>query len=95
VLATKVERATTLTTTSSTVVSNGSARCSSSIVPVICSEWPYASNVASSIIAQPHVVASLFVQKQPSVSLEKMLLVCFQAMKESGLTWPLIAEDEQ
>jgi hypothetical protein len=35
------------------------------------------------------------VQKQLGVSLEKMLLVCFQAMKESGLTWPLITEDEQ
>ena len=51
--------------------------------------------------AQPHVVASLLVQKQLGVSLEKMdflidiLLICFQAMKESGLTWPLITEDEQ
>ena len=41
------------------------------------------------------------VQKQLGVSLEKMdflvqfLLICFQAMKESGLTWPLITEDEQ
>jgi len=24
-----------------------------------------------------------------------MLLICFQAMKESGLSWPLITEDEQ
>ena len=24
-----------------------------------------------------------------------LLLICFQAMKESGLTWPLITEDEQ
>ena len=50
---------------------------------------------------QPHVVASFLVQKQLGVSLEKMdflvdiLLICFQAMKESGLTWPLITEDEQ
>lgn len=35
------------------------------------------------------------------VSFEKMeflleiLLICFQAMNESGLTWPLITEDEQ
>jgi hypothetical protein len=41
------------------------------------------------------------IQKQLGVSLEKMdfivdiLLICFQAMKESGLTWPLITEDEQ
>ena len=51
--------------------------------------------------AQPHVVASLLVQKQLGVSLEKMdflvniLLICFQAMKESGMTWPLITEEEQ
>ena len=50
---------------------------------------------------QPHVFASFLVQKQLGVSLEKMdflvdiLLICFQAMKESGLTWPLITEDEQ
>jgi hypothetical protein len=25
----------------------------------------------------------------------EILLICFQAMNESGLTWPLIAEDEQ
>jgi hypothetical protein len=51
--------------------------------------------------AQPHVVASLLVQKQLGVSLEKMdflvdiLLTCFQAMKESGVIWPLITEQEQ
>jgi hypothetical protein len=50
---------------------------------------------------QPYVGASFLVQKQLGVSLEKMdflvdiLLICFQAMKESGQTWPLIAEDEQ
>ena len=50
---------------------------------------------------QPYVLASFLVQKQLGVSLEKMdflvdiLLICFQAMKESGLTWPLITEDEQ
>jgi hypothetical protein len=50
---------------------------------------------------QPHVVASLLVQKQLRASPEKLdflfdiLLICFQAMKESGLTWPLITEDEQ
>jgi hypothetical protein len=41
------------------------------------------------------------VQKQLGVTLEKMdflvdiVLICFEAMKESGLTWPLITEDEQ
>lgn len=50
---------------------------------------------------QPHMLASVVVQKQLGVSLEKMdflfdlLFVCFQAMKESGLTWPLLTEDEQ
>jgi hypothetical protein len=50
---------------------------------------------------QPHVLASCLVQKQLGVCLEKMeflvelMLICFQAMKESGLTWPLITEDEQ
>ena len=51
--------------------------------------------------AQPHIFGSLRAQKQLGVSLEKMdflldiLLICFQAMKESGPTWPLITEDEQ
>lgn len=47
------------------------------------------------------MLGSVVVQKQMGVSLEKMnflfdlLFICFQAMKESGLTWPLITEDEQ
>jgi hypothetical protein len=51
--------------------------------------------------AQPHVVASLLVQKQSGVSLQKMdflvdiLLICFQAMKESGVTWPLTEEEQE
>jgi hypothetical protein len=50
---------------------------------------------------QPNMLASFLVQKQLGVSLEKMeflvdvLFICFQAMKESGLPWPLITEDEQ
>lgn len=50
---------------------------------------------------QPNMLVSFLVQKQMGVSFEKMeflleiLLICFQAMKESGLTWPLITEDEQ
>ena len=50
---------------------------------------------------QPHVLASCLAQKQLGVCLEKMeflvelMLICFQAMKESGLTWQLITEDEQ
>jgi hypothetical protein len=51
--------------------------------------------------AQPHVFASILVQQQLGVSPAKVdfllaiLLVCFQAMKESRLIWPLITEDEQ
>jgi hypothetical protein len=50
---------------------------------------------------QPNMFGSFLVQKQMGVSVEKMeflleiLLICFQAMKESGLNWPLITEDEQ
>jgi hypothetical protein len=50
---------------------------------------------------QPNMLGSFLVQKQMGVSFEKMeflldiLLICFQAMKESGLDWPLITEDEQ
>lgn len=51
--------------------------------------------------AQPRVFASFLVQQRLGVCLAKMdflldiLLICFQAMKESGLPWPLITEDEQ
>jgi hypothetical protein len=50
---------------------------------------------------QPNMFGSFLVQNQLGVSPEKMeflleiLFVCFQAMKESGLQWPLITEDEQ
>ncbi|WP_426177548.1 hypothetical protein [Massilia sp. TWR1-2-2] len=50
---------------------------------------------------QPNMFGSFLVQKQMGVSLEKMeflleiLFICFQCMKESGLIWPLITEDEQ
>ena len=50
---------------------------------------------------QPHMMASVLAQKELGVSLEKIdfllniLLVCFQAMKESGLTWVTVTEDEQ
>jgi len=50
---------------------------------------------------QPHMLASVMVQKDFGVPLEKVdfllhiLLVCFQAMKESGLTWATVTEDEQ
>lgn len=49
---------------------------------------------------QPHFFGSILVQQRLGVSLVKMeflldlLFVCFQAMKESGLPWPLITEDE-
>lgn len=50
---------------------------------------------------QPNMLAASLVLKQFGVSLAKMdfvidiLLICFQAMKESGLVWPVISEDEQ
>jgi hypothetical protein len=52
-------------------------------------------------LSQPHMLGSVLVLQKFGVSMEKMefafelLLLCFQAMKESGLTWPLITEDEQ
>jgi hypothetical protein len=51
--------------------------------------------------AQPHMLASCLVQKQMGVDevsvnmLLNILLVCFQAMKESPYHWPLISEEEQ
>jgi hypothetical protein len=48
---------------------------------------------------QPNLLGSFLVQTRLGVSLEKMeflldiLLVSFQAMKESGLDWPLITVD--
>lgn len=52
-------------------------------------------------LKQPNMFGSFLVQKQMGVSFEKMeflleiLLICFQAMNESGLTWLLITEEEQ
>lgn len=49
---------------------------------------------------QPSLLGSVLVQPRLGVSLAKMeflldlLFVCFQAMKESGLSWPPISEDE-
>lgn len=51
--------------------------------------------------AQPRVFASFMVQQKLGVSLAKMdflldiLLICFQAMKDSRLIWPIITEDHQ
>ena len=50
---------------------------------------------------QPHMFGSFLVQHRLGVSPEKMefllelLFVCFLAMRESGLAWPMITEDEQ
>lgn len=50
---------------------------------------------------QPNLLASCLVQQRLGASEQKVefllniLLVCFQAMKESGHRWPLITEDEQ
>ncbi|PWF47847.1 hypothetical protein C7C56_013360 [Massilia glaciei] len=50
---------------------------------------------------QPNMLASVVVLPRMGVSLSKMevpiemLLICFQAMKQAGLNWPLITEAEQ
>jgi len=50
---------------------------------------------------QPHLLASCLVQPRLGVEpaavefLLNILLVCYQSMKESGLQWPVITEDEQ
>ena len=50
---------------------------------------------------QPHMLASCLVQSRLGVKpaavefLLNILLVCYQSMKESGLQWPVITEDEQ
>jgi len=52
-------------------------------------------------LQQPHMLASCLVQSQLGVApaavefLLHILLVCYQSMKESGLQWPVITEDEQ
>lgn len=50
---------------------------------------------------QPNMLSTVLAVRQLGVSLEKMsfafeiLFICFQAMKESGLIWPVTTEDEQ
>jgi hypothetical protein len=50
---------------------------------------------------QPHMLASCLVHLRLGVEptavefLLNILLVCYQSMKESGLQWPVITEDEQ
>ncbi len=50
---------------------------------------------------QPHLLASCLVQSRFDVEpaaiefLLNILLVCYQSMKESGLQWPVITENEQ
>jgi hypothetical protein len=50
---------------------------------------------------QPHLLASCLVQSRLDVEpaaiefLLNILLVCYQSMKESGLQWPVITENEQ
>jgi hypothetical protein len=49
---------------------------------------------------QPNMLGSVLVLSRLGVSTKKLefaletLFLCFQAMKESGLDWPLITEDE-
>lgn len=50
---------------------------------------------------QPHLLASCLVQPRLGADMNavgvllNILLVCYQAMQETGLHWPLISEDEQ
>ena len=50
---------------------------------------------------QPHLLASCVVQPKLGAHINdvefllNILLVCYQAMKDSGLRWPMITEDEQ
>lgn len=50
---------------------------------------------------QPHLLASCLAQSKLGVELAavefllNILFVCYQSMKESGLQWPVITEDEQ
>ncbi len=50
---------------------------------------------------QPNMLCSVLALSRMGVSIEKvdflleLLLLCFQAMKESGLNWPLITEQVQ
>ncbi len=50
---------------------------------------------------QPNMLYSVLALSRMGVSIEKVdfpleiLLICFQAMKESGLNWPLITEQDQ
>lgn len=51
--------------------------------------------------SQPNMLGSVLVLQRMDVSIEKMdtaldlLLICFQAMKRSGLPWPQISADDQ
>lgn len=53
------------------------------------------------LLKQPSLLASCLLQQQLEVAeqavefLLNILLVCFQAMKESGHDWPFISEEEQ
>jgi hypothetical protein len=49
---------------------------------------------------QPNILGLVLIQQRLNVSLHKMdfllalFLVCYQAMKDSGLAWPIITEDD-
>ena len=51
-------------------------------------------------VSQPNMLGSFLVLSKLGVPAKKtglafdVLLLCFQAMKESGLTWPVITEDD-
>jgi hypothetical protein len=62
---------------------------------------PQQEDLADEIFkAQPNMFSSILVLRKMGVPADriefpvKMLLVCFQAMKESGIDWPKITEQE-
>jgi hypothetical protein len=72
------------------------------IIKVRAMTRPQKEQLADEVFrVQPYMFGSFLVQSRLGVSYEKMeflleiLFICFQAMKESGLNWPLISEDEQ
>jgi hypothetical protein len=75
---------------------------SAAIRKVQAMSLPQKADLTDEIFAhQPNLLAAVLVQHRLGVSYAKMdilidiLLVCYRAMKETGLTWPLISEEDQ
>jgi hypothetical protein len=75
---------------------------SAAIRKVQAMSLPQKAGLTEEIFAhQPNLLAAVLVQHRLGVSYAKMdvlidiLLVCYRAMKETGLTWSLISENDQ